>query len=134
MRHRIKKKKLGRLSSHRQALIRNLLRSLFLDGQITTTQTKAKEVKRWADKSINKAQENTVHSKRELHKIFGKTDVVNALVDKIAPVLNDRKSGFTTISQVGRRRGDNVMMYRLELVKKPAKLGSFQVESKQEKK
>lgn len=134
MRHRVKKKKLGRLSSHRQALIRNLLRSLFLDGQVTTTRAKAKEVKRWADKSINTAQENTVHAKRQLHKIFGKTDVVNTLVDKIAPVFKGRKSGFTTISQVGKRRGDNVMMYRLELMKKPAQLGSFKRENKQEEK
>ncbi len=130
MRHRVKKRKLGRLSAHRQALLRNLLQALFLHGHVTTTHGKAKEVKRWADKLIHQAQDNSVHSRRQLHKFFGKNAVVNTLVDKVAPAFTDRKSGFTTLTKVGRRRGDNSVLYRLELVKQPADLGSFKNQQK----
>lgn len=133
MRHRVKSKQLNRTSGQRQILFESLLRSLFLHGHVTTTQTKAKEIKRLADKAISKAQDNSLTSRRELHKVFGKSDVVNTLVDKIAPVFTDRKSGFTSIKEVGKRRGDNTSMYRLELINQPANLGSFSKQTKKDK-
>lgn len=125
MKHRVRTKHLGRTSKHRKALFNNLLRSLFLHGEITTSEAKAKQVKRWADKLVYQAQTNTIEAKRELHKFFGKRDVVNALVEKIAPAMSDRKSGFVSIKEVGVRRGDNTKLFRVELVKKPANLGTF---------
>jgi large subunit ribosomal protein L17 len=128
MKHGVSTKKLGRSSNHRKALIRNLLRSLFLYGEITVSEARAKQVKRWADKLIFQAKQNTIQSKRELHKFFGKRDIVNALVEKIAPAMSDRDSGFVSIKEVGARRGDNTKLFRVELVNKPANLGSFSPE------
>ena len=106
-------------------MLTNLVRSLFEHGEIETTQAKAKEVKRWADKLIPFAQENSLSSKRKLHEFFGKRDVVNTAVKVIAPAVGDRKSGFTTIETIGTRRGDSALMSKLSLVNKPANLGSF---------
>ncbi len=125
MRHRIQKKKLGRRTKHRGAVLRNLLRQLFLHGKIETSQAKAKEIKRWADKLINQAKDDSLNSRRNLHRYFGKRDVVNTLVNEIAPIMDDRDSGYTTLSVIGKRRGDNTVMARLELVKKPETVGSL---------
>lgn len=125
MRHRVQKKKLGRKTKHRGATLRNLSRQLFLHGKIETSQAKAKEIKRWADKLINQAKDDSLASKRRLHRYFGKRDVVNTLVNEIAPIMDDRDSGYTTLSVIGKRRGDNTLMVRLELIKKPQTLGSL---------
>ena len=136
MRHRVAKSSFGRSTKHRGAMLKNLVRGLFEQGEIEVTQAKGKEVKRWADKLLHKAQQNTLEARRELHQYFGKRDIVNTLVEKIAPTMSDRTSGFTTLQILGKRRGDNALMVRLALVKKPAEMGSFanQEEKNQEKK
>lgn len=106
-------------------MLRNLVRELVEHGAIVTTKPKAKEVKRLADKVIYKAQQNTVAARRVLHRFFGKRDVVNTLVDRVAPVMTDRSSGFTTLAEAGTRRGDNTELFKLELVAKPEKVGSL---------
>ncbi len=123
MKHRIKSNIFNRSTKHRKMMIRNLVRSLFEHGEIKTTKTKAKETKRWADKLIHLAQEDSISAKRKLHKFFGKRDVVNALTQSIAPAMKDRKSGFTSLEVLGKRRGDNAMIARLTLIKKPAQKG-----------
>ncbi|MBD3279154.1 MAG: 50S ribosomal protein L17 [Candidatus Pacebacteria bacterium] len=125
MRHRVKKRHFNRDTQHRQALLRNLVRSLIEHGQLKTTKAKAKEVKRLADKLISQARTDTLASRRKLHRFFGKRDVVNTLVERIAPMMKDRVSGFTRMVALGRRRGDNTQLVRLELVVKPAKLGTL---------
>lgn len=134
MKHKVSTKKLGRSSKHRKALFNNLLRSLFLYGEITVSEAKAKQVKRWADKLIFQAKQNTIQSKRELHKFFGKRDVVNTLAEKIAPAFSDRDSGFVSIKEQGTRRGDNTKLFKVELVNKLANLGSFAPEKEEGKK
>lgn len=119
MRHRVKAKHFNRDANHRKLLLRNLVRSLIEHGEITTTEVKAKETKRWADRLINQARTNSVAVRRTLHTYFGKRDVVNALVEKIAPVFGKRTSGYTTITRLGKRRGDNVEMVKLALVEQP---------------
>lgn len=126
MRHRVKTKTLQRNTKQRQALLKGLLRSLVADGRIVTTQTKAKEIKRLADKLIHKAQTDSVAVRRDLHRFFGSRDVVNTLVDKIAPVFKKRKSGFTTLKKQSKRRGDNTLLAELSLVEMPAGVGSLQ--------
>lgn len=124
MRHRQKTKQLGRDTKSRKALLRNLVRSLVEHGEVETTEAKAKETKRWADKLIGKAQTDTLATRRQLHTFFGKRDVVNTLVDRVAPALKDRKSGFSTIEKLGNRRGDNSKLVKLSLVEKSVhKLG-----------
>jgi len=125
MRHRIKKRHFNRDTNHRKALLRNLVRSLVEQGHIVTTKAKAKETKRLSDKLIYKAAKADLTSRRVLHRFFGKRDIVNTLVDRVAPVMKDRNSGFTRIVVLGKRKGDNSEMVRLELVNKPEKLGTL---------
>ena len=104
MRHRAKTSSFNRDTKNRKAMIRSLVRGLFEHGEIETTQAKAKEVKRWADKLLPMAIENSLESKRKIHQFFGKRDIVNTLTNVIAPAISDRKSGFTTIEARGNRR------------------------------
>lgn len=134
MRHRVKKSFFNRGTKHRRAMLRGGIRNLLLHGEILTTAAKAKEYKRLLDKLISKAMDNSVASRRKLHEFFGKRDIVNTLVDEVAPVFKDRKSGFTRIIKHGRRRGDNTEMFKIELVTKPNNLGTFKKPVVEEKK
>ena len=120
MRHRQKTKQLGRDTKSRKALLRNLVRSLVEHGEVETTEAKAKEVKRWADKLIGKAKDDSLVTRRQLHSFFGKRDVVNTLVDRVAPAMKDRISGFSTIKKLGKRRGDNSDLVKLSLIEEAA--------------
>lgn len=119
MRHRVVKRHLSRDTKHRSSLLKNLLRALFEHGSIVTTLVKAKETKRQAEKLIAKAQKNDVSTKRRLHGVFGKRDVVNTLVEKIAPLFSNQGSGFSHIELLGKRRGDNALLVKLSLIKQP---------------
>jgi large subunit ribosomal protein L17 len=101
-------------------LYKNLSLSLFEHGSIKTTHAKAKAVSRFVDKLITLAKKNSVASRRELAKVFGKRKPTNYLVDKVAPQLT-RTSGYTRIVKLGKRQGDDAVMARLELIdfKKP---------------
>lgn len=125
MRHRVKTSQFGRSTKPRKALIQGMLRSLIEHGSVTTNQEKAKEIKRWADKLIGKAKTDTLASRRQLHAFFGKRDVVNTLVERVAPAMGKRISGFTTITRLGKRRGDNAQMVKLSLIEQPEHLGSL---------
>ncbi len=116
MRHRVTHKHFNRDRNQRQALLKGLVRSLIVDGTITTTVTKAKETKRIADKLIHKAQTDSVMTRRVLHRFFGRRDVVNTLVERVAPAMKERVSGFTTIAPVANRRGDNAELATLSLM------------------
>ncbi len=125
MRHRVQKRYFGRDTNHRKALLMNLVRSLMEKGSIVTTKAKAKEVKRLTDKYLGIALKGDIAARRRLHRIFGKRDVVNVMVDRVIPAMKDRKSGFTTLSAVGKRRGDNAQLAKLELIEKPENLGTL---------
>ncbi len=116
MRHRVQKRKFNRDTNNRKALLRNLVRQLVEHGSITTSEAKAKETKRVADKLIGKAKTDNLATRRKLHTFFGKRDVVNTLIERVAPVFTKRKSGFTRIVKIGSRRGDNSPVVKLELV------------------
>jgi large subunit ribosomal protein L17 len=132
MRHRSTSKKLNRDTKSRKALFRGLVRSLVETGSIVTTEVKAKEIKRIADKLIGKAKTDSLETRRNLHKFFGVRDVVNTLVEKIAPEFSDRVSGFTRVTKLGVRRGDNTPMAKLSLIKMPQEIGTLK--NKAEKK
>lgn len=121
MRHRVKGNHFNRDANNRKGLLVNLVRSLIEHGSITTTKAKATEVGRISNKMIAKAKNNTVETRRLLHKFFGKRDVVNTLVDTIAPLFTDRNSGFTSEVDLGTRRGDNASLVKLSLLKTPEK-------------
>lgn len=119
MRHRVAGKKLSRSRSHRKALFKNLLSALILHGEIKTTESKAKAVRRLLDRLVTKGKSGTLHARRLVAAFLNNKKAVNKLVDEIAPRFKDRPGGFTRIIRLKRRRGDDAMMVKLELVDKP---------------
>ena len=109
-------RKLGRPTAHRRAMLRNLTTSLLENGKIRTTETRAKEVKRMADKMITLGKKNTLHTKRQALSYITKREVVSKLFDEIAPKYQSRNGGYTRIIKIGPRRGDAAEMSVLELV------------------
>ena len=109
-------RKLGRTSAHRKAMLRNLVTDLLREGRITTTDTRAKEARRQAEKMITLAKRGDLHARRQaLADVYDET-VVTKLFDEIAPKYADRQGGYTRILKLGPRQGDNAEMVFLELV------------------
>lgn len=119
MRHRVAGKKLSRRRGHRKALFKNLINSLVLHGEIKTTESKAKAVRRLVEKLITKGKAGTLHSRRLIAAFLQDKKVVNKIVDELGPLFKNRPGGYTRIIRLGKRRGDNAMMVKLELVEKP---------------
>lgn len=119
MRHRIAGKKLSRHRAHRKALFKNLINSLISHGEIKTTESKAKAVRRLVDRLITRGKSGTLHARRLIAAFLQNKKVVNKIVDEIAPVFKKRPGGYTRMTRLGRRRGDKAMMVKLELVEKP---------------
>ncbi|WP_099321625.1 50S ribosomal protein L17 [Anaerococcus sp. Marseille-P3625] len=110
------KRKLGRRSDHRQALIRNQVTSLFDNGRIQTTVTRAKETQKVAEKMITLGKKNTLHTRRQAASYIYKPSTVQKLFDEIAPEYAERNGGYTRVLKLGPRRGDGSEMAILELV------------------
>ena len=109
-------RKLGRTSAHRKAMLRNLVTDLLREGRITTTDTRAKEARRQAEKMITLAKRGDLHARRQaLAYVYDATEVTK-LFDEIAPKYADRQGGYTRILKLGPRQGDNAEMVFLELV------------------
>ena len=107
MRHRVKRKKLGRPTEHRLLMLRNLVTDLMEHGKVVTTVARAKELRRLADKVINKAkQEDKVKAIREVLAIVTKKDVAYKLVNEIAPKYADSEGGYTRLLHYDFRKGD----------------------------
>lgn len=116
MRHNRKQVKLGRTASHRRALFRNLLSSLFEHGSIITTEAKAKEVKRRADILIGWARVGDLHHRRlAAGQLFG-ASAVQALFDRWGKAFPDRISGFTRTVKLHQRQGDAALMCLIEII------------------
>ena len=110
-------KKLGRDSAHRRSMLRNLVTDLFREGRITTTDMRAKEAGRQAEKLITIAKKGDLHARRQVLAYLFDEDVVSKLFDEIAPGFADRNGGYTRILKLGPRQGDNAETVYLELVK-----------------
>lgn len=125
--------KLGRDSSARKALFRDLVTDLFINGRIETTESKAKEVRSIAEKLITLGKRGDLHARRQVASFVrtershtvndGKevthnkhVDAVKKLFDDIAPRYQERNGGYTRILKVGNRKGDNAPVVFLELV------------------
>ncbi len=112
MRHRIAGYKLGRNSSHRKALAKNMMRSFFLEfdrkGYIVTTRTKAKFLQPKVEKMISLARNKTVHNIRRAMAAIGDREAVTKLFDQIGPYYASRPGGYTRVLGLARTRlGDN---------------------------
>ena len=109
-------RKLGRPSAHRKSMLRNLVTDLFREGRIQTTDCRAKEARREAEKLITLAKRGDLHARRQaLAYVFDET-VVTKLFEEIAPKYEDRNGGYTRIIKIGPRRGDAAEMAIIRLV------------------
>ena len=116
MRHKIAGRKLGRSSSHRNAMFRNQVTDLMVHEKITTTEAKAKEVRGLAEKIITIGKEDTLHSRRQALSYILDKKAVEKLFAELAPRYTERTGGYTRIVKLGPRLGDGAEMVRLELV------------------
>lgn len=124
MRHRKFGRKLGRTTSHREAMLRNMVTSLFEHERIVTTTPKAKEARRFADKMITLAKKGDLHARRQALGFIRSKDVVAKLFDVIGQQFIARNGGYTRIIQTGIRQGDAASMAILELVGYQEKVGT----------
>ena len=119
MRHRKDHRKLSRTHSHRKALLRNLVTSLFIHERIETTVAKAKEARRLGERMITLAKRGDIPARRHVARFVHGDDVVRKLFDTVAPWYAERNGGYTRIVRIGRRLGDAGETALLELVKSP---------------
>ncbi len=116
MKHKIGFNKLNRVPAHRKALIRNMMTVLFKHERITTTRAKAIEVRRFAEKEITRAKEDSVHNRRMVARKIYDEAIVAKLFTDIAPRFKERSGGYTRILRLGARAHDAADMVILELV------------------
>jgi large subunit ribosomal protein L17 len=116
VRHRVRTKKLGRTSSHREALLRNLVRSLVIHERIRTTLPKAKAAQRVAERLMSYAHINTLAARRNSVAVLAEKRLVTKLFDDIGPRFKDRTGGCTRILRLGPRTSDGAEMAYLELL------------------
>jgi len=108
--------KLGRNTGHRKAMLRNLVTALFRDERITTTETRAKEVKRIAEKMVTLAKRGDLAARRQALGYIYEERVVRKLFDTYGPKYAERQGGYTRIIKLGYRRGDAALMALLEMI------------------
>jgi large subunit ribosomal protein L17 len=116
MRHRKSGIKLNRTSSHRDAMFRNMVTSLFKYDRIHTTDVKAKELRRWADRIITLAKRGDLHARRQVMAIVREKAVVHALFESASARFGNLNGGYTRIIKIGRRPGDAAPVSLIELV------------------
>ena len=117
---------LSRTTAHRRAMSRNMVTSLFRYERITTTKSKALEVRKSAEKLITRAKEDTVHNRREAAKFISDEKILNKLFTEIGPRMKERNGGYTRVLKLGFRQGDAADVVILELV-------DYKLESAEEK-
>jgi large subunit ribosomal protein L17 len=116
MRHLKQGRKLGRTSSHRKALLRNLATALLEHERIITTEHKDKELRRVADRLVTLGKRGNLHARRQALQVVQSNTVVQKLFNEIAPRLAERQGGYTRILRLGYRPGDAAAMAVIELV------------------
>ena len=116
MRHRNAGIKLNRTSSHRKAMFRNMVTSLFKHERIRTTDAKAKEIRRWADKLVTLAKRGDLHARRQALSIIREKEVVHKLFEEAPQRFGQVNGGYTRVVKVGFRPGDAASISMVELV------------------
>ncbi|HZV82484.1 MAG TPA: 50S ribosomal protein L17 [Geobacteraceae bacterium] len=119
MRHNKAGRRLGRTTSHRVAMFRNMVTSFLNHERITTTDAKAKELRSIAEKMITLGKRGDLHSLRLAASYIREKSVVTKLFNEIAPRYTDRQGGYTRIVKLGLRPGDNASLSMIELVSEP---------------
>jgi len=119
MRHRKSGVKLNRTSSHRNAMFRNMVTSLFKYGRIKTTDPKAKELRRWADQLITLAKRGDLHARRQAMAIIQEKSVVHKLFNDAPDRFGNKSGGYSRIVKIGLRKGDAATLSIVELTGQP---------------
>ena len=119
MRHRIETRKLGRSSSHRDAMLRNMVTSLIDKGRITTTLEKAKELRRLADRMVTLGKRGDLAARRRAAETVRSAEALKKLFSEVALWSQTRPGGYTRILQLGNRPGDNATKAIIEFVDRP---------------
>lgn len=109
-------RKLGFKTDHRVAMLRNMTASLIEHGKIVTTVTRAKELRKVAEKMITLGKRGDLHARRQALAYLYKKESVYKLFEEVAPKYQDRNGGYTRILKMGPRRGDGAEMAIIELV------------------
>jgi large subunit ribosomal protein L17 len=108
--------RLGGSPAHQRLILSNLATALFEHGRVTTTEAKARTLRPYAEKLITKAKRGDLHNRREVLKTIRDKGVVHELFTEIAPRFAERPGGYTRITKIGPRKGDNAPMAVIELV------------------
>jgi large subunit ribosomal protein L17 len=116
MRHRNAHRKLSRNTSHRRALLRNLVTDFLDHGRLMTTLPKAKEVRPLAEKMITLGKRDNLHARRQLQAFLLREAVAKKVFDTIAPRFADRNGGYSRIIKLGNRKGDGADLAIIELL------------------
>src|SRR6187455_2394344 len=111
--------RLGGGPAHERLILANLATSLFEHKRITTTEAKAKRLRPLAERLVTFAKRGDLHARRRVLSVIGDKEVVHVLFTEIAPLVADREGGYTRITKVGNRKGDNAPMAVIELVLEP---------------
>ena len=120
MRHRVRAGKLGRNSSHRVAMYRNLVTSLLDHERVQTTDAKAKEVRRLAERMITLGKRGDLHARRRALRVIRSRDVAAKVFDELADRYRDREGGYTRVLKLGIRTGDAAAISMVQLVEADA--------------
>ena len=116
MRHRVRSRKLGRTSAHRKAMYRNMVTSLLEHERIETTDAKAKEVRRIAEKMITLGKRGDLHARRQALRVIRSRDVAAKVFDELADRYRNRQGGYTRVLKLGIRPGDAAAVSLVQLV------------------
>ena len=116
MRHQKSGRRFNRPTDQRKALMRNLCTSLLETGRITTTEARAKELRRWVERLITDAKGQDIAARRRVSEEVSKPEVVERLFSNLIPRLSERPGGYTRIVRKGPRKGDSAPMVLIELV------------------
>jgi large subunit ribosomal protein L17 len=108
--------RLGGSPAHQRLILANLAQSLFEHGRITTTEAKARRLRPYAEQLITKAKNDTVANRRQVVKVIRDKSVLHTLFAEIGPAMADRPGGYTRITKIGPRKGDNAPMAVIEIV------------------
>jgi large subunit ribosomal protein L17 len=111
--------RLGGGPAHERLLLANLAAALYTHKSITTTETKAKRLRPLAERLITFAKRGDLHARRRVLSVIGSKEVVHVLFTEIAPLVAEREGGYTRITKIGNRKGDNAPMAVIELVLEP---------------
>ncbi len=108
--------RLGGSAAHEKLLLANLAKALFEHGRITTTEAKARKLRPYAERLVTKAKKGDLHNRRQVLQVITDKSIVHTLFTEIGPRYENRPGGYTRITKIGNRRGDNAPMAVIELV------------------